>query len=424
MIIRNNLWQIESEPCKKHSETSIFGAYYDVRRSAMAIRIIAVSSSFGRQMYCKFWSNKQPLLYLWPAKELEGGRGMTYNDVKYMERMYNCPFPVDDVFPADHVSLVYGKSKNKSTNVIQITVPSRTMKYDIGACVPLTYGFINPLRLIEWIELNKILGVKEFNFYTSQPNLGAMVVLQEYATQGSVRIFNMTPPVEVPSNESWCYWCQKISVLVALNDCLYQNMYRYKYILTLDVDEFIVPRNKNIITLNDLIKQLDPLHSFSGYEFINTYFFLDSNVTSAQHFHEHIQKQVKNKTDMADSSKNSNHVPSMKHTVTTRYLTSVDPSPVGYSPKSIIDPKECILLQNHYCMKRIPNLKQLLRVDPEFATSNHYKYCHLKASECIIMMNSSHVDDVMLKYSKQLSPQFFRIIKKISLTRNMNIFNI
>ena len=122
--------------------------------------------------------------------------------------------------------------------------------------------------------------------------------------------------------------------------------------MTLTVDEFIVPRNKNIITLNDLIKQLDPLHSFSGYEFRNIYFFMDFNVTSVKNYEDHIQREARKTTQMADDSENSTdqfakidarsiplyriftHAHSSKLTVTSRYLSHVDPSPEGYSPKS------------------------------------------------------------------------------------------
>ena len=39
-------------------------------------------------------------------------------------------------------------------------------------------------------------------------------------------------------------------LFAALNDCLYRNMYRFKYLALVDLDEFIVPRH------NDTLKEL------------------------------------------------------------------------------------------------------------------------------------------------------------------------
>ena len=101
-------------------------------------------------------------------------------------------------------------------------------------------------------------------------------------------------------------------------------------------------------------------------------------------------------------------------TITTRYLSRAAPSPLGYSPKSIIQPKQCILLQNHYCAKRVLQATAPLNVDVKFATSNHFKKCHLLKSECMKMMNDSVIDDVMLKYSENLVVAVYRQYKNIA----------
>lgn len=41
-------------------------------------------------------------------------------------------------------------------------------------------------------------------------------------------------------------------LFAALNDCLYRNMYRYKYLALIDLDEFIIPRQNG--TINELLK--------------------------------------------------------------------------------------------------------------------------------------------------------------------------
>lgn len=41
-------------------------------------------------------------------------------------------------------------------------------------------------------------------------------------------------------------------LFAALNDCLYRNMYRFKYLALVDLDEFIVPRHND--TIKDLLE--------------------------------------------------------------------------------------------------------------------------------------------------------------------------
>ena len=44
-------------------------------------------------------------------------------------------------------------------------------------------------------------------------------------------------------------------MFVALNDCLYRTMYRYRYALLVDVDEYIVPRQH--ASYRDMFELLD-----------------------------------------------------------------------------------------------------------------------------------------------------------------------
>ena len=74
--------------------------------------------------------------------------------------------------------------------------------------------------------------------------------------------------------------------MIPYNDCLYRNMYRYKYIALLDIDEVILPiEEKN---WSDLMKNVKPLaenmashvnyknksfvHILASYNFRNVYF--------------------------------------------------------------------------------------------------------------------------------------------------------
>ena len=132
--------------------------------------------------------------------------------------------------------------------------------------------------LIEWIELNNILGIEEFNFYESDLSDEAIKVLQHYASTGLVRLQHVAPPIfdKLNCNAN----CHLTSTTATVNDCLYRNINRYKYIVILDLDEIIIPHRSKILHLHELIDQVNK-HRGPGkppviqYSFMNMLFLLE-----------------------------------------------------------------------------------------------------------------------------------------------------
>lgn len=99
---------------------------------------------------------------------------------------------------------------------------------------------------MEFIELNYLLGIGHFTFYKSTigPNVGC--VLDRYKKDNLVSVLpwqlDMVSEQEIRTE----------GIFAALNDCLYRNMYKSKYVAFLDPDEIIVPRQND--TLIQLIK--------------------------------------------------------------------------------------------------------------------------------------------------------------------------
>ena len=91
--------------------------------------------------------------------------------------------------------------------------------------------------MIEWFEFNRLLGVTEFNIYDANLQIddAMKAVFKYYKHQRILRyVSHPTPFPNVP--ESHC-----LLFFTSLGDCLYRNMYRYKYIIAIDFDEIIVP---------------------------------------------------------------------------------------------------------------------------------------------------------------------------------------
>ena len=120
---------------------------------------------------------------------------------------------------------------------------------DIGVCIkPIYSNYNQTLDLIEFIELNKILGVSKFTFYNQSMSNQASCVLDYYSdqmdTQLSVRTWNLR------AHDSH-FDIHDEAGMAALNDCVYHNMKNVKYSLMIDLDEFIVPHMNN--TLQEML---------------------------------------------------------------------------------------------------------------------------------------------------------------------------
>lgn len=102
------------------------------------------------------------------------------------------------------------------------------------------------IQLIEFLELNKLLGISHFTFYNASTGPSASCLLQEYINEGVVSVLSWDLPIQSKTE------IRTEGMFAALNDCLYRNMYRYSYIAFIDIDEFIVPRFN--FTLMDLIR--------------------------------------------------------------------------------------------------------------------------------------------------------------------------
>ena len=94
----------------------------------------------------------------------------------------------------------------------------------------------------------------------------------------------------------------------------------------IDTDEVIVPRTTS--NYSSLMHQLDLQRNVPGvagftYVFLNVYFLLD--------FDEDVAKPY--------------------YLRTMRYRHRVRPKSWGYAPKSIVDPRHCAVLFNHFCTR-------------------------------------------------------------------------
>ncbi|KAH0815356.1 hypothetical protein GEV33_007435 [Tenebrio molitor] len=169
-------------------------------------------------------------------------------NLKYSACFVLCPLLANQSVPAS-VSVV-SKIKSSPTNLLTVINnynDSGKPSNRFAVCIkPLHFDYNRALQILEFIELNRIMGVEHFTFYnhTIGPQVGC--ILQDYVDRGLVTLLpwqlNMLSQKEIRTE----------GLFAALNDCLYRSMNLYSHVLLIDLDEYIIPRNNE--TLPQLIE--------------------------------------------------------------------------------------------------------------------------------------------------------------------------
>ena len=172
-------------------------------------------------------------------------------------------FNSEKTFPIPtHVSIVSSMSSGLNyTDRLPIVNPNKhnltgirsASKNEILICVkPIHSLYNNWLELVTFLELNKILGVSKFVVYNESMSENVSCVLKYYKeleNSVSVMPWNLLRNLEIITHQDASNLkstnpeniVKNRGALAALNDCLYQNMYDYQYLISTDLDEFIIP---------------------------------------------------------------------------------------------------------------------------------------------------------------------------------------
>ena len=237
-----------------------------------------------------------------------------------------------------------------------------------GICVPPLHGDISVDRIVEFIELTRILGASHFTFYDLSINEEIRKALTQYETKGLVSVLEWNLP-EYTSSELH-YFGQVVSIM----DCLYRSMRDKSFVAFHDLDEFIVPLQHD--NINSLLKDIHKEHH-CGYCFQSVVF---------------------------DPSKDfeSTNASSRDRLMTQRifYRTSqVTP----YWTKCIVDPRKIFEQGIHHISKPLEEFYQAEKVDWNIARVFHYRKC--EDSRALMPLRCSgkfEVDKTMQKFQDQL----------------------
>jgi len=173
------------------------------------------------------------------------------NETSYYPVNSSC-MPVElAVKPAENMSQKHGKEAT------------------IAVCLQVAFNNREPVKLIEWLEIQKLLGVSLVGIYNMNLVQPSLSISQKYAEEGFVDLRY--------SDDKGFSKEILLHGLAVINDCFYRHMYEFKYIIVIDFDELIVP--DNFRTIQEMMSFLERNMSHTGavnYVFRNSYFFTDA----------------------------------------------------------------------------------------------------------------------------------------------------
>ena len=155
-----------------------------------------------------------------------------------------------------------------TTIPIQSNTSGKHLTYGVCLHQPL-YDLSDPQLLVDWVELNLALGAEIITVYLQNVPESFYTLMLPYIRRNVVEVIDwrLKPPLIDGYTKCW-------GQVGTINECIYRNLYRVKYVALIDIDEFIVPQNKQSMT--EVLYNLDLLRpNASSYTFVNTYFTKD-----------------------------------------------------------------------------------------------------------------------------------------------------
>ena len=230
-------------------------------------------------------------------------------------------------------------------------------RMEFGVCVSVVYKHLDPYRLVEWLEMQRILGVGKIFIYNSSIGFQESRVLWDYQDEGFVEVHQIPPIQKLIDGQSERVGDRRARQVLGLNDCMFRNMFQFKYMCGIDTDEFIMPQVT--FNLSSLLRAIhhDRAPKLNSYH-IGTYMFETVNFLSEPGY-----------DPRPDLSK-----PWYTHYLRYRFGLPVHSS--GIHAKIIFNPRACKALFVHRCSELQRSFVKVIVKDTT-ALLNHHKttYC-------------------------------------------------
>ncbi|TKR73055.1 hypothetical protein L596_020411 [Steinernema carpocapsae] len=221
---------------KLNADVYFYTSFVDLRNGNIGfpmVRTIAVLKANRPKLsfYCRFGFDKLVEAHLYELSENHMQIFGTY--------LISCPIP-DFLNPPEQ--FVIGVGEEKVEIEVTYLIPDERLSLKTSSkfsiCVPLLFGKKYSIQdIVEFMELNRLLGAEKIFLYVDRPTLEPQMVktLQFYESRKLLQTLQYSLPM---SHEDIWYHGQ----LVTVTDCLYRNVGYSKYVAFHDIDEAMVPQ--------------------------------------------------------------------------------------------------------------------------------------------------------------------------------------
>lgn len=341
----------------------VYSAYYDNREKPLIRIIAATKTKKSDKVWCKlYYRDRQPVLVQAGISSIRENWNLQYSAA--FVTCHLTQMSSGELLPAPLSVSVVAKLNLAASNQMPVHYSEEGIRPPtqpaIGVCVkPLHFKYNKTLELLQFIELNRILGVSKFTMYNDTVGEEVDCLLKHYQREGIVQVLpwrlDMDSQKEIRTE----------GLFAALNDCLYRNMNSYQYLMLIDLDELIIPyKNSSLLSLiSDLRsrtvvqagKPLTP-DQVSSYSFQNAFFYL----------------QWPDSRDFPSSP----HLNALSKTRRREKL-----HPPKQRSKYICIPGAVKEAGNHFIWEF--HHGKTLNVPPAYALLHHYRVCEFGGDSCV-----------------------------------------
>ncbi|XP_077317224.1 glycosyltransferase family 92 protein F13G3.3-like [Lithobates pipiens] len=360
------------------NRTFIIAPYYEPRLG-QSVRVIAILHVSVEELYCIFHCSSSEKVYIRAEIDLHSDR-------------FGFPYGTADLLCAEPSGCNYtymSFSSTNSTNTSQDLLfevrnrPPPPISSNFTVCLSTLYGnYNNVLQVIQSIEMYKILGSSRITVYNTNCSQDVNKVLRHYVDEG---ILDMVPwPIDrhLQTSKNWMHYkglpteIGYFGQTAALNDCLYRNMYKSKFVLLLDIDEILLPvKDRDWSSMMESLQKTHPN-------------------TSVFRFGSHVFPTAIRNSGLDMWS----HVPGVN--ILTHLLRR--PNKNFTAPKMIVNPRDVFQTSIHHTLKYRRNA-MILGQD----TTMLFHCKHLKNVSDLI------ADDRIMRYNVSLVPNVDKVIHRL-----------
>ena len=351
----------------------IFSAFWDTRwndfdnkESRTFIRMMGINKKENRYppLSCLFYI--RGAYHIIPAYDYEMCEG---HNQKHGGYIFSCKVPEAVKGRVCSVLVAHGNTADPkwATRIpVTDTQPQQT-RHRFSLCIPPLTGNIKENKLVEFIELSRILGSEHITFYNMRAPQNIQKVLQYYQMKDIATLIPWPLPQIYDGANLWYH-----GQMIAIQDCLYRNMVFTDFVAFNDLDEHIIPRVHR--TWHELINAIDESNKYIGYVFESAFFDPLRNQESYSWI------------------KDFEYLTVARDMMRTKMINK-------YRNKCVVKPREVFEKGIHHVSKPIRATFKTYKVKIEAALLHHYRVCadtHLQ--DC----NSFVEDRRAWKYTSEL----------------------